>query len=112
LISKILVGRKTSKVVENADETSFGERQFLDGALLALADNSGRVQNTQAPVFGRPSANIFSVSRQRLHMDIVFNQREPNCQSPGALEGLEADGDLSYERYRRRYRYGQSDNGR
>jgi hypothetical protein len=27
LISKILVGRKTSEVVENADESSFGEGQ-------------------------------------------------------------------------------------
>jgi hypothetical protein len=30
LISKISVGRKTSEVVENADESSFGEGQVIE----------------------------------------------------------------------------------
>jgi len=30
LISKILVGRKTSEVVENTDESSFGEGQLIE----------------------------------------------------------------------------------
>jgi len=47
LISKILVGRKTSEVVENADELSFGEGQVLPFFLSFVEEHFGHEISSQ-----------------------------------------------------------------
>jgi len=54
LISKILVGRKTSEVVENAVESSFGEGQ---GLLRAMSAENRFVRKKAAEVIGDYSAD-------------------------------------------------------
>ena len=77
MISKFLVGRKTSEVVENADESGFGEGQLKPFAMpaenfLRLDDQECRAPLT--PDFGEPDPEeAISQAQLRSGMAALIN---------------------------------------